>query len=239
MLRCQLKSGEDSRELSSQLPSTSAADACSSSSTATAMLAQSTASTSPSSSHTVPPTSEHKRKKERYILSCLTCRGRKVSCDRKYPVCGRCVKGGVAAYCTYKNRNSSGDIEGEDGEIEMNGDEGRENRPRLDGPVLTTSRELPSHGPPFTTSVHENTIKRLESRLADLERVVARNSVSSARDNFGDGCRSEETRVVKGKETETNVFKGRGFRTQFYGASSPTSLLAHVSPLNLKCCARS
>ena len=34
-------------------------------------------------------------------MSCVECRRRKVKCDRTYPVCQRCVKGGIGDTCVY------------------------------------------------------------------------------------------------------------------------------------------
>lgn len=40
-------------------------------------------------------------KRRRTALSCHDCRRRKLQCDRAYPACSRCVKGGYAGSCTY------------------------------------------------------------------------------------------------------------------------------------------
>ena len=41
------------------------------------------------------------QKRRRLALSCVECRRRKVKCDRTYPVCQRCVKGGIGDTCVY------------------------------------------------------------------------------------------------------------------------------------------
>jgi hypothetical protein len=184
-------------------------------------------STSPASSSHNPPNSDHKRKRERHVLSCLDCRRRKVKCDREYPVCGRCEKGGNAATCTYKSRwSADGGIEVGEVELEAKEDGKTEKRMRLtvNGPILSANERL-QDSPVSMVSMLESTIKRLEKRLADLERIVARETSSRATEVAG-GKAMEVLVSRKGKETY--FFKGRGFRTQFYGTSSPASLLAHV-----------
>ncbi|KAL8243564.1 hypothetical protein R6Q59_009822 [Mikania micrantha] len=41
------------------------------------------------------------QKRQRLALSCVDCRRRKVKCDRTYPICIRCQKGGSADSCLY------------------------------------------------------------------------------------------------------------------------------------------
>jgi len=59
---------------------------------------QASTSTSTSASATVPGLPPNHRQ-TRKILSCRTCRGRKLRCDRQYPRCGRCQR--HRETCTY------------------------------------------------------------------------------------------------------------------------------------------
>jgi len=200
------------------------------------MLHHSSNSASPSSSSHIPSVSDHKRKRERHVLSCLDCRRRKVKCDRQFPVCGRCEKGGNAGTCTYKSRWAAiGEIEGDEFEVDQGrNDERAEKQMRLslggngngNAPILNENESL-AEAHLSTISTHETTIKRLESRLADLERMVAQGASSTPRELPVERA-SEAVDIAVARGKETSLFKGRGFRTQFYGASSPTSLLAHV-----------
>ena len=47
------------------------------------------------------PEMPHVRKRKRKALSCVDCKRRKLKCDRMYPACGRCIKGGYAHSCQY------------------------------------------------------------------------------------------------------------------------------------------
>ena len=44
-------------------------------------------------------------RRKRIVLSCLTCKGRKVRCDRQAPVCMRCIEAGYPERCRYDERS--------------------------------------------------------------------------------------------------------------------------------------
>jgi hypothetical protein len=166
------------------------------------------------------------RKRKRNVLSCLDCRRRKVKCDHGLPACSRCRLRGVASSCTYEAL--PGDEYGHQEEFVEPQDEER---------ALTNGGRGPSYShPPHGSKAKEvslvpmpafleqkDTIARLEDRLRLLERIVARD-ISGAPSATG----ILEQQTEKPRQPETHLFKGRGFRTQFYGASCPTSLLASV-----------
>jgi len=153
-------------------------------------------------------------------------------------VCGRCEKGGNAGTCTYKSRWAAiGEIGEDEFEVDQGGNNERaEKQMRLslggngngngNVPILNGNESL-AEAHLSTILTHETTIKRLESRLADLERIVAQGAGSTPRELPVERA-SEAVDIAVARSKETSLFKGRGFRTQFYGASSPTSLLAHV-----------
>lgn len=168
------------------------------------------------------------RKRKRNVLSCLDCRRRKVKCDHGLPACSRCVLRGVASSCTYEVL--PGDKFGQHDEFVEPQDEGR---------ALAKEGPCPSYSNPSNGSVateaplvpmkafleQKATITRLEDRLSLLERIVARGD-SSVTGAPPPGMLEQESE--KPKQPEIHLFKGRGFRTQFYGTSCPTSLLASV-----------
>lgn len=167
------------------------------------------------------------QKRKRDVLSCLDCRRRKLKCDRIFPVCGRCERGGNSDSCVYKSvKTTDGIPDGRDGSI---GDEERsDKRIRLgngqQSNVNTTSSSYDPLGQSDISSLtaQERIIKRLESRLADLEQVVARERLGRNSVEDPSPARSRT------RDQETYLFKGRGFKTQFYGPSLPTNQLAHV-----------
>jgi hypothetical protein len=196
------------------------------------MLAQN--GSQPSSTPEKSNTEDRKRKRD--VLSCLDCRRRKLKCDRGFPACGRCVKGGIAASCTYKSLNGTGD--GQQDEMDASADEDGRAQKRARGlfdarlnematrELVPTRNFVQSNSAPLAQS---NAIKSLESRLASLEKLLSQTTTSE--DFRKEGTSAVTTLVPKSepREPETQIFKGRGVRTQFYGPSNATSLLAHVS----------
>lgn len=197
------------------------------------MLAQSASqpSSTPEKSHT------EDRKRKRDVLSCLDCRRRKLKCDRCYPACSRCVKGGVAASCTYKgfHEDNDGNLDESDGRIQKRArgpfDAPPPNRPASVGREIVPGDFMHSAS---IFSTQSRIIKSLENRLATLESMLTQPSTIENLRLEGPHSIATmsklETRGARGPET--HLFKGRGVRTQFYGPSNPTSLLAHVRHLS-------
>jgi len=182
------------------------------------------------------------RKRKRDVLSCLDCRRRKLKCDRVFPVCGRCQKGGNASSCTYKTLHGSENSHQEELDASLEDDRDGEKRQRVSyGADRTnganyTAKEATkgvTAAPIPVILTQEDIMRRLESRLSNLERGMAQGTsmAALARDKFGEaaiGTLGPKQKELRMKEPEATFFKGRGFRTQFYGPSNPMSLLAHV-----------
>ena len=197
------------------------------------MLAQNASQAS--STPEKPNTEDRKRKRD--VLSCLDCRRRKLKCDRGFPACSRCVKGSVAALCTYKSFH--GATGGQQDELDVSADEDGRPQQKARGHfgvgLNELAREVGSPGnfmhSASALSAQSNVIKSLESRLATLEKVLSQTSTSKI--FRPEGAHAVTTPIPKSEphgtgEAETHRFKGRGLRTQFYGPSNATSLLAHV-----------
>jgi Fungal Zn(2)-Cys(6) binuclear cluster domain len=185
---------------------------------------------SPKSSSDVPETSSTtpdgplpvSRKRKRNVLSCLDCRRRKVRCDHGLPACTRCTQRGVASSCTYEY--SPGD------EYGSQGDNATENvlltkeppEPIIPDKPKAPMAMLSQLAPTPAYLEQKDTIAHLENRLKILEGMVAHGnsapSIAAVSDLHG----------AIPRQPEANFFKGRGFRTQFYGASCPNSVLASV-----------
>jgi hypothetical protein len=164
------------------------------------------------------------RKRKRNVLSCLDCRRRKVKCDHGLPACSRCRQRGIASSCTYEY--SAADDNGHHGDSAKPSDE--------DPPTEKASAPSSSDqsGTSFTTQIplastsayleQRDMITRLENRLNILEAAVANgHSIPCV------ALKAEFQGSVP-RQPEANFFKGRGYRTQFYGASCPNSVLASV-----------
>lgn len=176
------------------------------------------------------------RKRKRDVLSCLDCRRRKLKCDRVFPVCGRCQRGRNAASCTYKSPLSGDErpvVIDQSGGLESR----QEKRPRTsyyehqpNGMAMIPNGNLASPSdmlsqPNSALLAQEKTIKMLEARLADLERFIDHSSV--ARDTMEEAS----SKSVETRGAEAYIFKGKAFKTQFYGNTLPMNQLAHFPEL--------
>lgn len=182
-------------------------------------------------------------KRRRIAFSCLACRRRKLKCDRIFPHCGRCQKGGQPNACTY-------DTEAVDTLNQSTGNGNSNSRdfsnggpPRAIARLPSVARsfaadegdEPPPRSQPDTTAglySQDERIRQLENRIIGLE-----TRASGSRSHWPRSTRSPElTRPEKDSrsdmravaEKETMIFRGKHFKTQFYGASHHTSYLSHV-----------
>ena len=204
------------------------------------MLAQnaSQVSSTPENFH-----NEESRKRKRDILSCLACRQRKLKCDRGYPSCSRCVKGSNASSCTYQTVPGNDDRHQEELEASCEESSRAQKRARsfydshqANGPASAKEEiDLESYTNTRGGSLDQsNVIKSLEHRLATLESMLSKNSSSFSSGRFQlQRSLSAVTTASRpdasvSTEPNTQIFKGSGLRTQFYGPSNPTSLFAHV-----------
>ena len=162
-------------------------------------------------------------KRKRDVLSCASCRLRKLKCDRVYPICGRCRRGGNSTSCTYTTT-----IDEEKIGLNESGSEKGVKKFKMGPPPSVNRGDFEGMREISTVSIPERTLHRLEERLVELERVVLGTQGEARALNETMKWGEKREREGGSRELETNLFKGKGFRTQFYGVSCPTSLLAHV-----------
>ena len=199
-----------------------------------------------SSNGTLPDPEEHSLqedapapKRRRIAFSCLDCRRRKLRCDRVFPACSRCQRGGHAESCTY----DSGAVEtalthlseershARDFSI-ANGHAVPRTIPRLPSVARSFAAEEGGETYPRTQSesttarlcAQEERIRELEYRLIGLEKVT--HSTRGPQHTKPELRTYTNPRALVDKEAMT--FKGKSFKTQFYGASHHTSCLSHV-----------
>jgi Fungal Zn(2)-Cys(6) binuclear cluster domain len=176
-------------------------------------------------------------KRKRKVLSCYDCRRRKLRCDRGYPSCTRCQKAGLADSCSYDERSLQS----------RHSDLGTLVSPKQDRTTTSAPLERPSSSPaPHVRhpSSHVRQINRVENRPSPLEA----NQTSGTWQLFSEPISSKNTQqrpVIrvdsKNKlpspfepmQTEMVIFRGESFKTQYYGGSNPTSIIAHVRFANL------
>lgn len=155
---------------------------------------------------------EKRTSKKRKVLSCFACRNRKMKCDRVYPVCGRCQRTGRADQCTYDPRlleeslpNVSGLIDGNG--VSLNADNNNVND--------NTNAKASSGELQWKIKTQERRIEMLEQKLA-------------AKHTRPDTSRFENHSQEEAKSKEEMMYRGKGFKTQFHGASSVMSLISQV-----------
>ena len=190
------------------------------------------------------------RKRRRKALSCYDCRRRKLRCDREYPSCSRCQKAGQADSCIYESDPPEPKEHGDGEKPELGATVAAfETGPR-GRTIPTAPNTQPSIEPSSTPDkrftdvsssklvLQARRIAQLESRLASLEA----SRPSATWQSFG-----EVTTVAKPSDTgnvtgpgqfltssrgptqpETILFRGKNYKTHYYGGTNPTSLIAHV-----------
>jgi hypothetical protein len=193
------------------------------------------------------------RKRRRKALSCYDCRRRKLRCDREYPSCTRCRKSGQAESCIYE----SGSLEPKEYRDGDKPDVGTILPGVLDFETGTRGQMIPTVpigkqsieptttlGKPLSDAsssklvLQARRIAQLESRLASLEasqptatwqsfgEVTSVAKASDKQNVTGPGPFLTSSRGPN--QPETILFRGKNYKTQYYGGTNPTSLVAHV-----------
>ena len=164
-------------------------------------------------------------RRKRKALSCYDCRRRKLRCDREVPTCGRCSKAGHADTCSYDERS-------------------------------TTSRKITSSTTLLDTSCSTTHLsagwspglsvsnQRVKDGSKNRRSTVEASQTSGTWKVHGEisptNVDAEQRPAIRADAedllrfprpltpTETIIFRGENFKTQYYGGSNPTSLIAHV-----------
>lgn len=183
---------------------------------------------------------QQQQKKRRKALSCNECRRRKLKCDRTYPTCTRCQKSGDAELCVYEtnpkdvadssDQNQAANIERPNSTNcpPPNGNIHHHKHGHMHGP------HHPFHPPHFRKGRDDDIseevmlhrrraraekVTLLENRIASLEGMLARQT---------DVSRTTLPRQKGDTSTNDTFFRGKGFRTQYYGPSNPSGLFPRV-----------
>ncbi|OAA34947.1 C6 zinc finger domain containing protein [Metarhizium rileyi] len=183
------------------------------------------------------------RKRQRVRLSCLECRRRKLSCDRGFP-CERCIKSGTPDRCSYESRN---------GEV-VNASSG------IPPPFAQLdSRRFGIGGGEglsgFTSREDHERIRRLELEIAQLKNqltrpggtgsfdgstVAATDSPATRKDeslNEGEGAPRPDVQEcieagsMSGEKGELRFFRGKGFRTRYFGPHNASMAFVELTGL--------
>ncbi|KAF1953148.1 hypothetical protein CC80DRAFT_150507 [Byssothecium circinans] len=178
------------------------------------------------------PETSSKKRKQRAILSCVICRKRKLKCDRELP-CNRCINGAIAGQCAYGNDLHFGEDESTDTH-ELKRQRKDSNRPRYTSPTQVNQQQktIPDRpGDPLHTSEEssQNAVKRLEQRVATLEILL--DSLQSKDDDHAQPIVASEPAVEDNFTVSAGLFKGRNYRTFYYGPTNPMLVVAHFPDL--------
>ncbi|KAG6010253.1 hypothetical protein E4U21_007302 [Claviceps maximensis] len=193
------------------------------------------------------------RKRQRVRLSCLECRRRKLSCDRGFP-CERCIKSGTPDRCSYEARNGEV-VKASSGvpppfshlDVRRFGIGGGGGGGGGDGPSGFSSRED-----------HER-IRRLELEIAQLKTLLTRPGGGASLDGStvaatdspvtrrdenlteSDGQGQlprpdveeclDATTVAAGEKGELRFFRGKGFRTRYFGPHNASMAFVELTGL--------
>lgn len=152
---------------------------------------------------------EKRPSKKRKVLSCYACRDRKMKCDRVYPVCGRCTRTGRTDQCTYDPRLLE-DLYG-------NPRHSEDGAPRFSSQNQTLQSNLSTESLTWNLRTQNRRIEALETRVASLDGTRGFSAPAHANGE-----------AKQPPVQERLMFKGRGFKTQFYGSTSQLSLLNNV-----------
>lgn len=177
------------------------------------------------------------KKKRRPALSCVTCRDRKLKCDKERPRCGRCVQSGPDQPCVYVETPARHSLPAYQHQLDAP-------PPNYNHPPLRSFRQFGQSRSPVdaaSTARDQNPqpeTPNLESRLARLEKILVQAVNQSTLDlpsasltNHGSPV-SKLPPVNPNEQEESLVYPGsyRG-----YGLTHPAMLVCKVVLPDLQC----
>ncbi|TQN73824.1 Transcription factor lepE [Colletotrichum shisoi] len=205
-------------------------------------------SLSPTNSRDDDENSQHRRKRQRVRLSCLECRRRKLSCDRGYP-CQRCLKSGTPDRCTYETKsgvvlNASSGVPPAFAQLDS----------RRNGDLVMPSKEADLTVIREAAKDHDR-IRRLELEVSQLKTQLTRQAMSSfdgstvagtnspltqkdeTSDPPADPCANNSElqscwhQYSDGDKSEIRFFRGKEFRTRYFGPHNATMAFIELTGL--------
>ncbi|KAH7121292.1 fungal-specific transcription factor domain-containing protein [Dendryphion nanum] len=183
---------------------------------------------SPDGGHDSSP--EKRPSKKRKVLSCYACRNRKMKCDRVYPVCGRCQKTGRPDQCTYDPRlldefQGTGDAGHVNGSVAGANTSGFAQFDHRNND-FASANSAPSESVEWKLRVQERRLDALEKRLREKQDDELSTSLYPAMHRIRPDAVDHDL-----VSTEQMMFRGKGFKTHFYGSTSPFALITQFREL--------
>ncbi|GAB0133621.1 hypothetical protein EsDP_00002025 [Epichloe bromicola] len=196
-----------------------------------------------------------KSKRQRVRLSCLECRRRKLSCDRGFP-CERCIKSGTPDRCSYESRN--GEVVNACASSGIPPPFAQLDARRFGVGPGPGPGPGPSGG--LSSREDHDRIRRLELELNQLKNLLSRpgggargsfdGSTVAATDSPSTRSRRDEnlteldgqprldvqecidaTTVAAGEKGELRFFRGKGFRTRYFGPHNASMAFVELTGL--------
>lgn len=163
-------------------------------------------------------------KRKRRTLSCLQCRRRKLRCDRSYPSCSRCRSQEIK--CVFENPPIN-----QQRRISDN------NQSHLELRADTIASPIAIVTPPQGQNAHSATIRNptLEAPQSQGTWGLLGEQAMNPLVRERPAIMSDSLLLLeppKPRKKENVIFRGKNFKTQFYGGSNPTSLIGDVSPVH-------
>lgn len=167
-------------------------------------------------------------KRRRIALACQACRQRKLKCDRSYPYCGRCKERNRPDRCLY----DPGAL------LEMTP---QEQAPRILGSandnITQNATSSVSHTSVAAAHERDQRTEEMQTQITTLQRKIsslehqlnfAMPDTRSRSAHQGANDISNGTEGTQLGHSEFKQFKGKSFKTSYYGPSHPTSQLGQV-----------
>lgn len=167
-------------------------------------------------------------KRKRKTFSCLECRRRKLRCDRSQPSCSRCRK--QASACTYAFAPDLDTSQAESND--HSGPERGLHTPASSNPIVSLPHGRNSHAAPIRDPILQAT--QSQGTWGLLSDQVSTHMVTHERP----AIKSDTIHLLEPEQPpkkENVIFRGKNFRTQYYGGSNPTSMVGDVYYLDLLC----
>ncbi|OQO03442.1 hypothetical protein B0A48_10106 [Cryoendolithus antarcticus] len=169
------------------------------------------------------------RKRRRKVLSCLDCRRRKVQCDRQSPACGRCVKAGLGAQCSYVEENGVAASDSRLDDIECKRPSDRNGGFAQNFALITSNGGSPD--------ALRGRLHAQNARIQQLETALSRSAPSlPVVRSVTLGAQESQTHAAETTKSDQDVkppaqpmiFRGKAFKTEYSGPSSGWATIAQV-----------
>ncbi|KAF2680180.1 hypothetical protein K458DRAFT_445398 [Lentithecium fluviatile CBS 122367] len=180
------------------------------------------------------PETKSRKRKQRAVLSCDDCRRRKLKCDRELP-CNRCIHGGVAEKCAY--RKDAHLIEGDTTHDHSTKRVRKSLAPPIQLHAISTTQPDEHNTEQDThlenlSPVHpgKDRVAELEQRLFSLEALLSSlQNKPSFTPESSVHLENKDAGDIPG--ASTIFFKGRDYRTFYYGPTNPMIVITHFPDL--------